>query len=259
MLIHGVAQLENLDFGRSDGLIPVVAQHARSGEILMLAYATHEALAQTLNDRVMWYFSRSRGRLWKKGETSGNVQRLVSLHADCDRDAVVARVLPTGPSCHTGDWSCFSAPPTLAALDAVLAQRAASVPARADAAAPLRADAAAPAHAEGAPLHAGAGEPASYTHRLLGDENLRLKKLGEEAVELALACGRRDAGQVAAEAADLLYHVLVACRAAGVPADDVIAALESRRAPGATGAPSATGALSAADVAPERRGTGSAG
>lgn len=240
MLIDGVAQLENLDFGRAGGLVPVVAQHARTGEVLMLAYATHEALVQTLNDRVMWYFSRSRGRLWKKGETSGNVQRLVSLHADCDRDAVVARVLPEGPSCHTGDWSCFSAAPTLAALDAVIAQRAASVPARADAAGPMRAD---------------AGAPTSYTHRLLSDENLRLKKLGEEAVELALACGRRDAGQVAAEAADLLYHVLVACRAAGVAADDVIAALESRRTL-ATGAPDA---LSAAAVAPETHGTGSAG
>jgi phosphoribosyl-AMP cyclohydrolase / phosphoribosyl-ATP pyrophosphohydrolase len=240
MLIDGVAQLESLDFGRSDGLVPVVAQHARTGEVLMLAYATHEALVQTLNDRVMWYFSRSRGRLWKKGETSGNVQRLVSLHADCDVDAVVARVLPEGPSCHTGDWSCFSAPPTLAALDAVIAQRAASVPGRADAAAPLSVD---------------AGAPASYTHRLLSDENLRLKKLGEEAVELALACGRRDTGQVAAEAADLLYHVLVACRAAGVTADDVVAALESRRTL-ATGAPDA---LSAADVAPETHGTGSAG
>jgi phosphoribosyl-AMP cyclohydrolase / phosphoribosyl-ATP pyrophosphohydrolase len=218
MIIDDAAQLDTLDFDRTGGLLPVVAQHARTGEVLMLAWATQESLALTLTERVMWYFSRSRGRLWHKGETSGSTQRLVSLHTDCDRDAIVALVLPDGPSCHTGAWSCFDAPPTLPALDAVIVERATTA-------------------GEG-------GKSASYTQRLLGDANLRLKKLGEEAVELALACERGDAPRIADEAADLLYHMLVACRGAGVATDEVMAALDSRRA------------VNASDAAPGRSDTG---
>lgn len=198
MRIDRAEQLDGLDFGKGSGLVPVVAQHARSGEVLMLAYANREALERTLADGVMWYFSRSRDRLWRKGETSGNAQRLVSLHADCDADAVLARVEPAGPSCHTGSWSCFSAPPTLPALAARLRQRAEERP------------------------------PGSYTTRLLADRNLRLKKLGEEAVELALGCAAGDAERAAAEAADLLYHALVACLAEGVQAEDVLGVLDER-------------------------------
>jgi phosphoribosyl-ATP pyrophosphohydrolase/phosphoribosyl-AMP cyclohydrolase len=191
--------LEGIDFEKGGGLVPVLTQHALTGEVLMLAYANREALEKTLAERVMWYWSRSRGELWRKGDTSGNVQRLVALLPDCDGDAVLARVLPTGPSCHTGEWSCFGGAPTLAALDRVLAARAAAPPS------------------------------GSYTQKLLGDPNLRLKKLGEEAVELALACERGDRERVAEEAADLLYHVLVACRAAGVELTEVLAVLEGRR------------------------------
>jgi phosphoribosyl-AMP cyclohydrolase / phosphoribosyl-ATP pyrophosphohydrolase len=218
VIIRDVAHLDELDFQRGAGLVAVVAQHALTGEVLMLAWASREALERTLADGLMWYFSRSRQQLWRKGETSGNVQRLVSLHGDCDGDAIVARVLPTGPSCHTGEWSCFAAPPTLAALDQVIADRAA----------------------------AGAGSSTgSYTGRLLADANLRLKKLGEEAVELALACERTDPERVAEEAADLVYHVLVACRAADVPATAVLAALERRRDVSGAGAPAAGGTASA--------------
>ena len=202
MRIAERAQLDTIDFAKHDGLVPVVTQHAHSGEVLMLAFATREALERTLDERVMWYWSRSRDSLWRKGDTSGNTQQLVSLHADCDSDAIVARVLPAGPSCHTGAWSCFDAAPTLAALDAVIAARADST------------------------------EEGSYTRRLLGDANLRLKKLGEEAVELALACERADAMRVREEAADLLYHVLVACRGAGVGVADVLGALDARRTDG---------------------------
>jgi phosphoribosyl-AMP cyclohydrolase / phosphoribosyl-ATP pyrophosphohydrolase len=204
MRIEEPAQLDQLDFGKGDGLVPVVTQHGHTGEVLMLAYASRAALERTLADGVMWYWSRSRGALWRKGDTSGNVQRLLALHADCDTDTVLAMVLPAGPACHTGAATCFGAVPTLAGLDAVIAERAAAP---------------------------GTG---SYTQRLLADGNLRLKKLGEEAVELALACERGDSGAVAAEAADLLYHVLVACRAAGVGAADVLAVLDGRR--GVTGA-----------------------
>jgi phosphoribosyl-ATP pyrophosphohydrolase/phosphoribosyl-AMP cyclohydrolase len=133
-----------------------------------------------------------------KGESSGNVQTLVALHHDCDSDALLALVQPSGPSCHTGDWSCFGGPPVLPALAAVIADRG--------------------------------REGGGYTGRLLADENLRLKKLGEESVELALACARGDGDGAAEEAADLLYHTLVACAAAGVTLDDVLAVLEARRA-----------------------------
>lgn len=198
MNVETAAQLDGLTFD-GDGLLPVIAQHAHTGEVLMLAWANREALARTLDERVLWYWSRSRAELWRKGDTSGNVQRLVSLHADCDQDALVARVLPAGPSCHTGEWSCFGAPPTLTALDDVIAQRAVSPPS------------------------------VSYTGRLLADSNLRLKKLGEEAVELALACERGERERVPEEAADLLYHVLVACRAAGVGLEDILGVLQGRR------------------------------
>lgn len=208
MLVADVTQLDSLDFDKAGGTLPVVAQHAHTGEVLMQAYANREALERTLGEGVMWYWSRSRGALWRKGDTSGNVQRLISLHADCDGDAVLARVLPVGPSCHTGEWSCFDAPPTLAALDHVIAARAADP--------------------------AGAG----YTQRLLRDPNLRLKKLGEEAVELALACERGDAARTAEEAADLLYHTLVAARGAGLTLDDVVRVLENRR--GISGAAAAS-------------------
>lgn len=189
--------LDAIDFERGNGLVPIITQHALTGEVLMLAYADREALRRTLDERVMWYWSRSRSELWKKGATSGNIQHLISLHRDCDSDAMLARVIPSGPTCHTGEWSCFGAPPTLAALDATIAERAQS----------------------------GAG----YTGKLLGDANLRLKKLGEEAIELALACERGESARAAEEAADLLYHALVACHAAGTTLSDVLRALEERR------------------------------
>src|SRR5690606_26668335 len=105
MRIGEKAQLDALDFAKGGGLVPVVTQHARTGEVLMQAWANREALERTLETGEVWYWSRSRGRLWRKGETSGNVQRLVSLHADCDADAILVRVLPAGPACHTGAWS----------------------------------------------------------------------------------------------------------------------------------------------------------
>jgi len=208
VIISDVTQVDQLAFDSSDHLLPVVTQHAHTGEVLMLAYVNRAALERTIERGEMWYFSRSRGELWHKGATSGSVQRVVSLHADCDRDTLLARVLPAGPACHTGAANCFATAPTLAELDGVIGERT------------ERASA------------------SSYTGRLLADSNLRLKKLGEEAVELALACEREDRERIAGEAADLLYHVLVACRAAGVGAADVLAVLASR-ATDAAGAPEA--------------------
>lgn len=199
MRLSGPADLDRIDFAKANGLVPVVAQHGRTGEVLMVAWADREALERTLDDGLMWYWSRSRRELWRKGDRSGNMQRMLSLHLDCDGDTVVAHVEPTGPSCHTGDWSCFSAPPTLAALEEVIALRAAG------------------------------DDSTSYTRKLLDDANFRLKKLGEEAVELALACQAGDAERATEEAADLLYHLLVAVTAEGVDLADVLATLDRRR------------------------------
>ena len=207
-----MVNLDALDFEKGGGLVTVVAQHASSGTVLMVAHADREALEKTLATGLMHYRSRTRGP-WKKGETSGHTQRVVSLAADCDGDAVLARVVPAGPACHTGAPTCFGDGPaeTLGALDRVIAVRVAS-------AQETQAD------REGdAP-----GDRPSYTRRLLADRNLRLKKLGEEAAELALACADGDPAQAAREGADLLYHALVALRACGVSLDDVRRVLEAR-------------------------------
>jgi len=198
MILTSTEQIDSLDFVKGGGVLPVITQHARTGEVLMLAFADRDALQRTLTCGEMWYWSRSRNELWKKGATSGNTQKLVSLHTDCDLDSVLARVLPAGPSCHTNAYSCFDAPPVIAALAHVLESRASEQP------------------------------KGSYTARLLGDRNLRLKKLGEEATELALACADGDAARAAEEAADLIYHTLVACSAVGIDVDGVVAALEAR-------------------------------
>ena len=202
--------LDALDFTKGSGLVTVVAQDARTGAVLMVAHADREALEHTVRTGEMHYRSRTRG-LWHKGATSGNVQRVVALAPDCDGDAVLARVLPAGPACHTGSTSCFGdralGADALGALDRTLAARQADEP------------------------PATAGARPSYTHRLLGDRNLRLKKLGEEAAELVTACADGDRDRAVEEGMDVVYHTLVALRALGVTLDDV-RAVAARRAGG---------------------------
>ena len=209
MILATEEDLDALDFAKLGGPVPVIAQDARTGEVLMLGFANRTALAATRRDGELWFWSRSRRRLWRKGETSGNHLRIVSLHADCDGDAVLARVEPQGPTCHTGARSCFGAPPVLADLADVIAERAAAREATSTA-----------SPDEVRP---------SYTRRLLEDSNLRLKKLGEEATELALACAAGDPERVAEEGADLLYHLLVATAAAGVSLGALLGVLAHRR------------------------------
>lgn len=198
--------LPTLDFSKGDGLVTVIAQDARTGVVLMVAHADRESLERSVATGEMHYRSRTRG-LWHKGATSGNVQRVVSLTADCDGDAVLARVIPAGPACHNGSTTCFGAEAdhlttdVLTRLDGVIAGRAAT------------------------PSGDGA---TSYTRRLLADRNLRLKKLGEECAELVTACADDDRERAVAEGADLLYHTLVALRALGVSLDDVRAELAGR-------------------------------
>lgn len=201
--------LDTLDFTKSNGLVTVVTQDSLTGAVLMVAHANREALERTLSSGEMYYTSRTRG-LWHKGATSGNTQRVVSLSADCDGDAVLARVVPAGPACHTGAVSCFGdtaiGADAIGALDATIAARASNA-------------------------DTSSGKP-SYTQRLLSDRNLRLKKLGEEAVELATACADVDAERGAEEGADVVYHTLVALRAIGVSLNDVRQVLTNRATPG---------------------------
>lgn len=193
-----------LDFTRSDGFVTVVCQDHRTGAVLMVARADREAIERTIATGEMHYHSRTRG-LWHKGATSGNVQRVVSLTADCDGDVVLARVVPAGPACHTGDVSCFGdagrAGDFVGQLQQIIEQRRAKW-----------SDSDAP----------------SYTQQLLSDRNRRLKKLGEEASELAVACADGDVVRATEEAADLVFHTIVALTAMGGSWDDVRRVLAGR-------------------------------
>jgi phosphoribosyl-AMP cyclohydrolase / phosphoribosyl-ATP pyrophosphohydrolase len=192
--------LNALDFEKGNGLVTVVVQDSATGDVLMVAHADRDALACTLESGELHFRSRTRG-LWRKGALSGNTMRVVALTADCDADSVLAVVEPAGPACHTGSRSCFGddgSRAALARLDAVVAAR------------------------ERDPSHPG------YTRRLLDDRNLRLKKLGEEATELAVACAEGDASRAVSEAADLAYHMVVALRSAGASWADVDAELGRR-------------------------------
>ena len=199
--------LSRLDFEKGGGLVSVVVQDAATGAVLMTAFADREALERTVETGEMHFRSRSRG-LWHKGATSGNTQRVVSLESDCDGDAVLARVVPTGPACHAGTTSCFPATSasahSLASLDAVIATRMTEDP-------------------------SATGGRESYTRRLAGDRNLRLKKLGEECAELVTACADNDRERATQEAADLFYHAMVALRAVGATLTDVERVLDARR------------------------------
>jgi phosphoribosyl-ATP pyrophosphohydrolase/phosphoribosyl-AMP cyclohydrolase len=201
--------LDSIDFAKGGGLVSVITQDATTGDVLMIAFADREALDATQRTGEMHYHSRTRG-LWHKGETSGNTQKVVSLTADCDRDAILARVIPAGPSCHTGATTCFATPgvtpppaDAFAVLDATIEERAAQSP---------------------------ASTSPSYTRRLLDDRNLRMKKIGEEAAEFVLACADSDPERATSEAADLLYHTMVALHALGIRLSDVREELARRAA-----------------------------
>lgn len=195
----------------TSGLVPCVAQDARTGEVLTLAYMNADALRLTRETGEVHFWSRSRQELWRKGETSGNVLHLDQLRYDCDADALVALVVPAGPACHTGARSCFfrddatresPAPATheaLAALERSLRERQADRP-------------------EG-----------SYTVELLDDRDLIAAKVLEEAEEVTRAAREESSERVASEAADVLYHLLVLLRSREVGLDAVLETLNGRR------------------------------
>ena len=193
------------DFGKANGLIPCVTQDAHTGEVLTLAYMNAEALARTRETGFMHYWSRSRGKLWKKGEESGHVQEVVSLALDCDGDAILATARRAGPACHTGADSCFHEP-LHGAGGPVLHELLRTIDAR-----------------------RGGAPEGSYTGKLFASENQRLKKLPEEAGEVLMAAKDHDKERLAEEAADVLFHLLVILRAEDVAWADVMRVLEKRR------------------------------
>jgi phosphoribosyl-ATP pyrophosphohydrolase/phosphoribosyl-AMP cyclohydrolase len=192
--------LEAVHFG-DNGLVPVVAQSALAGEVLMVAYADREALTRTRETGEAHYHSRSRGTLWRKGETSGHKQVIEDVRVDCDGDAVLYVVRQQGPACHTGAPTCFGEPAggVLARLASTVADRARTRP-------------------EG-----------SYTARLLAEGVGKVaQKVGEEAVETVVAATSEDGTRLANEAADLLYHLLVLLEAKQLPLDRVLEELARR-------------------------------
>jgi phosphoribosyl-ATP pyrophosphohydrolase/phosphoribosyl-AMP cyclohydrolase len=191
----------------ADGLVPVVAQESRTGDVLMVAFANREALERTAATGQAHYYSRSRAALWRKGESSGHGQAVREIRLDCDGDAVLYRVEQTGPACHTGARTCFS--------NAVGADGRTTL--GEDPGAHLLARLASTIAARAAERPAG-----SYTVTLLDRGLPKIsQKVGEEAVEVVVAANAEEPERLASEAADLLYHLLVLLQARGVPLDAV--------------------------------------
>ena len=196
-----------LDFAKGDGLIPAIVQDADTLQVLTLAYMDRAALDETIASGEATFFSRSRGGRWRKGETSGNRLTVVSITPDCDGDALVLAVRPMGPACHLGTTSCFgteTAPGVgrIAALERTIAERAAADP------------------------------DSSWTARLLAQGPKRAaQKVGEEGVETALAGATGPDEEVASEAADLVYHLLVLLRSRHMVFQDVLDVLAKRAQP----------------------------
>lgn len=191
-----------IDWGKGAGLAPAIVQDATSGRVLMLGYMNRESYALTLSEGQAVFFSRSRQRLWRKGETSGNTLEVREIRVDCDADSLLVRAVPAGPACHLGTTSCFgeAVPATLldeleAVIDGRLAQRPED----------------------------------SYVAKLAAAGVARVaQKVGEEGVETALAAVTRDDDGLAEESADLLFHLLVLLRIRGLSLEDLLAKLAAR-------------------------------
>ena len=196
-----------LAWAKGGGLLPAVVQHARTGQVLMLAWMNETSLRQTLETGKATFYSRSRQSLWVKGETSGNTLAVTDVSTDCDSDAILVLADPAGPACHNGTTSCFDAAARpdatafafLSRLERTVADRASAEP------------------------------QSSYTARLLAEGTPRIaQKVGEEGVETALAAVSRDDAGLLAEAADLVYHLTVLMQSRGLRLAQVVEALEAR-------------------------------
>ena len=195
----------SLDWSKSDGMLPAIVQDADTGAVLMLAWMTQEALQCTLTDGYATFHSRSRKRLWRKGETSGNSIAVVEVIADCDRDTLLVRGRPVGPVCHTGTSNCFDTSPAhrpaefLHTLEAIIEQLIRNPPAT------------------------------SYTAATYARGVARMaQKVGEEGLEVALAAVQSDRRALVSESADLVFHLLLLLRAEGLSLADVTRELQSR-------------------------------
>lgn len=197
-------QIDNPDWSKGDGLLPAIIQDAGTGRVLMLGYMNREALEKTQATGHVTFFSRSKQRLWTKGETSGNTLELAGMQLDCDRDTLLVQAIPHGPTCHLGTDTCWGDdvnPPVgfLAELERVIETRK------------------------------GADPDSSYTARLL-DAGIKrcAQKVGEEGVEVALAATAGDREELVSESADLLYHLLVVLASGDVSLEQICRQLESR-------------------------------
>lgn len=196
--------LDQIDWDKGDGLVPAIIQNSSSGQVLMLGYMNRNALEQTLSGGKVTFFSRSKNRLWTKGETSGNWLDFISGEIDCDADTILIQARPQGPACHTGTRTCFndSTPSNIVFLDklaALIAERHKTMP------------------------------HGSYTTSLFTEGKARIaQKVGEEGVELALARMKDESKEMANEAADLLFHMMVLLEDAGLSLADAVTVLEAR-------------------------------
>jgi phosphoribosyl-AMP cyclohydrolase / phosphoribosyl-ATP pyrophosphohydrolase len=193
--------LDALDWNKQNGLLPVIVQNANNLQVLMLGYMNRDALAATQTEGQVTFYSRSKQRLWKKGETSGHVLTVVNIEGDCDNDTLLIQAIPAGPTCHLNRASCFESAPKnfMADLDALLERRHRDMP-------------------EG-----------SYTTKLFQSGVRRIaQKVGEEGVETALAAVAQDEKDLLSEASDLVYHLLVLLRSRGLNLNDVQEHLQQR-------------------------------
>ncbi|WQJ74838.1 bifunctional phosphoribosyl-AMP cyclohydrolase/phosphoribosyl-ATP diphosphatase HisIE [Mammaliicoccus sciuri] len=185
----------------SKGLVPAILQHYQTGQVLMLGYMNEEAYNLTIQDKVCWFYSRSKDRLWKKGESSNHIQHVIDIQLDCDQDTILLQVKPDGPTCHTGSVSCFNTkePYTLESLETTIQESVDS------------------------------NNPKSYTNYLLNKGIDKIsKKYGEESFEVVIAAMKDDKLEFTNEVADVLYHLFVLLHDRGVKFENVISVLKER-------------------------------
>ncbi|WP_417665468.1 bifunctional phosphoribosyl-AMP cyclohydrolase/phosphoribosyl-ATP diphosphatase HisIE [Pseudidiomarina sp.] len=196
------ANTNQVDFAKGEGLLPAIVQHGLSGEVLMQGYMDAAALTKTLETQNVTFFSRSKQRLWTKGESSGHTLQLLSVHTDCDQDSLLLLALPQGPTCHLGTRSCFTDAAALPMLQKLM---------------------------DTIESRKGATADSSYTASLFAQGIKRAaQKVGEEGVEVALAATAGDNDELLNESADLLYHLLVVLAARDLSINDVLEVLQQR-------------------------------
>lgn len=197
---------ERINWEKVDGLVPAIVQDFQSSQVLMMGYMNQDALAKTGETGQVTFFSRTKERLWTKGETSGNVLQLVNMQLDCDNDTLLVKVNPIGPTCHTGTTTCWDGDPQeesqmawLHQLEQLLAARKSADP------------------------------DSSYTASLYARGTKRIsQKVGEEGVEVALAATSGDKAELVCESADLIYHLMVLLQDQGLSMNDVVNKLKER-------------------------------